>query len=363
MNKTRWMKRVFLAGLVLLIIGGIGFLLTFNKGEMVDSGTTFKQTYELSDKSVNELKLETSHDTNVQFKESTTGKNYVEVSGRYSDGEIEQLKKAKPEDGGKSLTLVTTDQDDWFNFFEFHVYGEQTITVYLTAPNMLKNLKVDGRSADVTIQDGQLVQADLQADSGDLILHSVETEKINIENRSGDTVMTDTKGDAHYSADSGDLEVARHQGNLVAEASSGSIDTDTISGSRLSLSTDSGEISTVNTASKESTYRASSGDIEASGATGKVTANTDSGSIELDGLKENVTAESSSGDLEMTFNQLPAKVEAKSDSGSIELELPSGAEAIFNTKTNSGDIKVPNSVSGATSTITLTTSSGDIEVK
>ncbi|WP_099224610.1 DUF4097 family beta strand repeat-containing protein [Listeria costaricensis] len=363
MNKTRWMKRVFLAGLVLLIIGGIGFLLTFNKGEMVDNGTAFNETYELSDESINELKLETSHDTNIQFKDSTTGKNYIEVSGRYSDGEIEQLKKAKPENGDKSLTLVTTDQGDWFNFFEFHVYGEQTITVYLTAPDMLKDLKVDGRSADVTVQNGQLVQADLQADSGDIALHGLDAEKINIENRSGDTVMTDTKGDTLYSADSGELEVARHEGNLKAAASSGGFDIDTITGSQLSLSTDSGEISTANAASKESSYKTSSGDIEADGATGKVTASTDSGSIELDGLKENVSAESSSGDLDMTFSQLPAKVEAKSDSGAIELELPSGSEAIFNTKTDSGNIKVPNSVSGATSTVTLTTSSGDIEVK
>lgn len=107
-----------------------------------------------------------------------------------------------------------------------------------------------------------------------------------------------------------------------------------------------------------------SGNLTLSNLSGAWHATTDSGTIQADGLTSGqVTAETDSGDVNLAFAEPPAQVMAITDSGRIVIEVPQESYAVA-ARTDSGhkNIRLA-SVPSARRTITLSSDSGDLEVR
>ncbi|WP_088825758.1 MULTISPECIES: DUF4097 family beta strand repeat-containing protein [Listeria] len=361
MRNTKWTWRVFFAGLALLIIGGIGFAFTFN-GNVIEKGEAYNKTFTLTDDKVENITLNTEHDSNIIFKESQNGKNYVEVSGHYTKSEIEQIKTTEVQNDGTTLNLEVKNKEPFVDFMKINIYGKQEITIYLNKEQALKELVVEGNSSDMMVSDGSLQTLKVSASSGEIQLERTNADQISVNNDSGDTRLVDLTGDTNVKASSGEIEAARIDGDLTTETTSGDIDAENVTGSAIKLVSNSGSISADNFSAKQISLETNSGDIEGSQLDGKVHSTSSSGSIELDGLGASASAKTSSGDIELAFNQEPKTVTVDSNSGEVNVTLPAGIKAIYNVRSDSGDIKMPNNSKNASSEINAVTSSGDIKI-
>ncbi|EIA20749.1 DUF4097 family beta strand repeat-containing protein [Listeria fleischmannii] len=362
MKNKNWTWRLFFAGLVLLIIGGIGFAFTFQSGNMFENGEAYSKTFTLTNDTVKNITVDTTHDSNILFKESQNGKNYVEVSGHYSNNEIKQIKSTEVQNDGTTLNLEVKNKGSFFNVMKIYAYGKQNVTIYLNNDSALDELTIHGNSADTLVSDGKVKNLAVSASSGEIQLERMTSNGTKVTNESGDVRLTDLKGSTTVTSSSGEIETTRLKGNLTIESSSGDISTENISGEEIKLANNSGEIQANLLSAKQISFESNSGDIEGSRLDGKVHANSSSGTIDLEDLMNDSSAKTSSGDIDLTFSQAPKTVDATSNSGEVKIELPSGTKAIYNVRSDSGSVKIPNNSKNASSEINAVTSSGDIKV-
>lgn len=159
--------------------------------------------------------------------------------------------------------------------------------------------------------------------------------------------------------------VAVPPGGIAAvEDSSGDMTASGLTG-RLTLQAGSGNVR-VSSLSGKVRISDGSGDVTGSSLTGpELTISDDSGNVTLTGLASpDVTETSQSGNTTLTFASVPARVQVSADSGNVTLVLPPGAAAYRVTARSSDAIpavRVPTN-SSSPHVITVTDQSGNITI-
>lgn len=181
-------------------------------------------------------------------------------------------------DGDKAvLKSAWDDNNSFFSFFGSDVYVDLTVTLPM---NM--RLNVDDGSGDAVISNiHQPVKVD--DGSGDLNIDRVFGD-LKIDDGSGDTRLTDIVGNVTLDDGSGDIFVDKIKGNVAVDDGSGNVKIDGIVGD---IYIDDG-----------------SGDITIKTIAGNVTVNDSSGSIHIDGVEKDVTIEDDSSGTVVIENVL-----------------------------------------------------------
>ncbi|HBJ9443961.1 TPA: DUF4097 domain-containing protein [Listeria monocytogenes] len=351
MRKHHLSKKLFFAGLVLFIIGAIGVALTMNKGNMIEKGEPLTKQWDLSAENINSIAFSSERDVTFEWKESTNGKNYIELKGNYSANDKKAIQKLDPvSEDGTSFNITVPEEEDWYNGFgKIYAYGQQKVTVYLTKDTKLADFKVK-----------KFVSS---TNSGELKVSNLEANTAQMATSSGDLELSNMKANSSVETGSGQTDLTNLTGDLEVNGGSGDVNVTGVKAKKLKIAIDSGDIElTSGTVTDLAVLTTSSGDIDAS-TKGKVQAESNSGAIELAGITNDVTAKTSSGDIDVAFIKQVKNIEINTDSGEVELELPGDFKAIYEASSNSGSIKVPTSDSNTDNRVTVKTSSGDIKIE
>ncbi|EAW0602285.1 DUF4097 domain-containing protein, partial [Listeria monocytogenes] len=144
MHKHHLSKKLFFAGLVLFIIGAIGVAFTMNTGKMIEKGEPLTKQWDLSTENIKKIAFSSERDASIEWKESTTGKNYIELKGNYSANDKKAIQQLEPvSEDGTSFDITVPEEDDWYNGFgKIYAYGKQKVTIYLTKDTKLADLEV-----------------------------------------------------------------------------------------------------------------------------------------------------------------------------------------------------------------------------
>ncbi|UPG76486.1 DUF4097 family beta strand repeat-containing protein [Listeria innocua] len=365
MRKHHLSKKLFFAGLVLFIIGAIGVAITIKSGTMIEKGEPLTKQWDLSAENINTIAFSSERDVLIEWKESTTGKNYIELKGNYSANDKKAIQKLEPvSEDGTSFNITVPEEDDWYNNFgKIYAYGQQKVTVFLTKDTKLADLQVKSHSGDIDVSDFKVKKFVSSTNSGELKVNNLEANSAQMATSSGDLDLSNIKANTSIETGSGKTELTSLTGDLEVNGGSGDVNATGVKAKKLKIAIDSGDIELTNgTVTDLAVLTTSSGDIDAN-TKGKVQAESDSGAIELAGVTNNVTAKTSSGDIDVAFNKQVENIEVNTDSGEVELKLPGDFKAIYETKSNSGSIKAPTSDSNTANRVTVKTSSGDITIE
>ena len=223
-----------------------------------------------------------------------------------------------------TLTVTVNDTRKWYEFISF-LSRAPKITVYLPQSEYA-TLTVKESTGDITVpQDFTFTAVDITVSTGDVRLCASASDAIKIR------------------ATTGDINV----GNLSAA----SLD--------ISLSTGDVTVSHV-TCTGDFSIKVTTGDTELSDVTCKTLTSTGStGDLELEHViaEEKLVIERSTGDVELDDTDA-AEIFIKTDTGDVTGRLLS--EKVFITKTDTGRINVPNSITGGRCEIT--TDTGNIRI-
>lgn len=223
------------------------------------------------------------------------------------------------------LTVDMVDTRKWYDYISIN-FSSPKITVYLPEAEYF-SLKIEENTGDIEIP------------------NEFRFENINISVSTGNVEC--------YASATGDIKIATSTGNICAEK---------ISAASLNASVSTGKVTV-----SESTI---TGDVKVSVSTGKavlsnvacrnVISSGSTGDIFLKNViaTEKFSIERSSGDV--TFESSDAaEIFVETSTGDVEGTFLS--DKVFITKASSGDVKVPESITGGKCKIT--TSSGDISIK
>ncbi|MBC1372522.1 DUF4097 domain-containing protein [Listeria booriae] len=337
-------KKLLIIGVILLVIGGIGMAFTFNSTNVVDRGTAYSREWKLADGDISQIKVLGDEDMQVTFAESTTGKNYVTMSGNLDKNTIKRLDDSVKENQD-SLTINVENKQEWMSFLDFKIYGKQQVTIYLT-------------------KDAKLAQLESNLNSSDLVIKGAVADNVTLTSGSGSIEATDVKAKSTKAKNnSGDIELRGIAGNVDVTNSSGESDVLGMKGDSLSVSSNSGDIEVKQVKVNTAMLKNSSGSIDGEQVEGVVKAENNSGDVDLSDLSDETTVTNSSGETDLSFLDVKANVAVNANSGDVSIEIPSAFDGFLDLRSNSGDIKAPNSKPSSDRVIKVRTSSGNIKVE
>ncbi|MFJ8529340.1 DUF4097 domain-containing protein [Bacillus sp. NPDC094106] len=297
------MKKIVVAALVLLVIGGAGvwgmkvFGMAFNKTEIHKKET-------LAGEKVDEIEIKTSA---VDVEIVTVDSKDVEVllDGEISKELVDKYKFEVKEEKNRLNVKFSKNQ----NSVGWGVGTTADVNLQVKVPKKLyKNVKVTTSSGDFVAKDMETKTAEINTSSGDVsLLQSKVNEK------------------------------------LTAKTSSGAIETDKSEIEVAKLGTSSGEIKVDGLHSKELVATTSSGDIEYNDKS----------------LQGEIECSTSSGDIRMTFAALPEslRVDFEGGSGKADLKVPG---LLYEEKSKNKLIGVKGS---GENKVKVKTSSGDFKLR
>lgn len=229
---------------------------------------------------------------------------------------------------------------------------------------------------------------DIHTASGCVEVDPLTLEQLHISTASGDITMEQAtvENELHAATASGTIELNQLtvRSKLLATSASGDITLSHVRAAQVQATSASGDIALDRVEAEHLQAASSSGDLEAerctvqgdarlssvsgdaswSGDCRSMEASTVSGDLELEGMIETLSFKTGSGDASVTLRgESLLSVSGKTTSGDMEVYLPQGVQANVHCSTRTGDIyNHAGSVPGAPVTVTLSTTSGDIEV-
>lgn len=137
-----------------------------------------------------------------------------------------------------------------------------------------------------------------------------------------------------------------------------------VSTESLNVSTSSGDMELLNVTAKQMELAAHSGDIEMLDVTTEsLNVSTSSGDMDLvDVTAKQMKLDASSGDIDLERCDAEG-FDITTSSGDVNMEIVAGCTYRFETKTNSGDVDVPDGDADSEYLCKIVTSSGDVDVK
>ena len=311
---SKFLKKCLLAGVILLLVGGLVFLVSF-----ASTGFDIRKMSGsvITEGKYTELGKSDSIVLNIQDSDLTV---------RFYDGEkitVDYMNESTERGKLKSEVTVTEENGSL-------VIREKTSWV------MLSIFDFTSTRITVSIPKGREVSIDSNTDNGDVVIQSAEGASLlslSVDTDNGDI---DTRGE---------LSVL---GKLELETDNGDVSLDFVRASSLKVVTDNGEI-----------------DLRGGQIASDARIETDNGDIDIDGIlvAESFSVETDNGDIGGDEGVVDARrITVESDNGDVEMRLAADRAAYTVTvKTSTGMRNIESGGSGDRA-LNIRTSNGDIEI-
>ncbi|MDR4885976.1 DUF4097 family beta strand repeat-containing protein [Fredinandcohnia sp. QZ13] len=300
-------KKVTIVASLLVLIGVIGSAVTYAS---VNKEFAINDIRPIENETINSIQVNVDS-IDVEFiSVASMDEARVELVGT---GVGKTMNDFSVNEDDQTLSIgLQSENKKWFNF----TFYTTDLNLKIFAPEKIyNNIKVNGFSSDVSLQNLQSKTINLTTVDGDVKLENISSEKMNIKTLSGDVKMEEVQG-------------------------------------AIALVTESGDLNVSDAPVQSFNARAFTGDISLENVIGPLTTNT------VD------------GDVFISINEIRHAIYGKTLNGDIKIESekePSNAQ--FEVKTLSGDVILfdkyeRNAKMGeGTALIQLETVSGDVTVK
>lgn len=312
-------KAWLVIGIVLVLVGVLGFsgVMSAQNWDFFafDNTKSEIRTIDINESFAN---ISVHSDTaDVEFKLSDTGRCRVVTA---DNPKIEYIVSVE----NNTLTIKKTDKRNWFERFSLFSKGS-AITVYLPQTGYAA-LTIDDDTGDIRIpKDFTFTGIDITADTGDISCQASVSGQIRLKTDTGHISLTDLAA--------GKLDLSVHTGKVDVSAVTCAED--------LSVSVTTGKTTLTDITCRNLTSGGDTGDITMKNLT----------------AAEQIQIKRSTGDVRFDSCDA-AELVITTDTGDVSGTLLS--DKVFITKSDTGRIDVPESVSGGKCKIT--TDTGDIKI-
>ncbi len=366
-NRINTKKLASILGIIFIVSGLItgalfyaeysqsGFSLdAVESGDKNSNKVDFEESADLQ--GISEISIETSS-SDISLISSDANEVKAHFFGSYfSTNKSYDPRLSVKKDGSRLIIKA----EDSVNGMVLRFSSDLQLNVYIPS-QFTESIKVKSSSGNVESDEFSLKDFTVKTSSGDIEFQTIIAEKAHFDASSGEISFNGRFKELNVNTSSGDIDSDRAEADYAKfESSSGSI--------RFS-----GKFSEVN-------VRSTSGDIMSDNVeTAFFTLKTDSGNVTAAGSLANITAASTSGDITLTTSEKPQTIQITTNSGKTRLKLPDSSGFKLACKTNSGEIKsdfpvtvvttnnknddeLNGTVGDGSGSITITSTSGDINI-
>lgn len=154
----------------------------------------------------------TENDWDIQFKESLDSTCHIEVSGQFSQQQIETINSAKVEKNTFKLDLSDTTKKLFFTFFHLKCFKPYSFVVFLPKDMNPPLLEINTSRGDLNISAVLSASMSIISKTGDIEIQKCDFKKLSIAASSGDVKIAETDiQDCNISTKSGDIIITLPQ--------------------------------------------------------------------------------------------------------------------------------------------------------
>ncbi len=315
------MKLAMIIATVLILIGGIVFSFAMTAhGWDFEKLTTVKyetDTY-VFEEDVENILL-TSNTADITVLPSTDGKTKV-VTYLPKD-EKHTVKVVET-----TLSVETDDGFNWSTFFSIN-FKQPKITIYLPEEEY-GSLNIKSSTSDVKISDGFTFDTVyVKVSTGSVKCYASANETLKIKASTGDVLVKNISAEnIEVTTSTGDIELINIvcSGNIKTKMSTGNADLVSVNCKNLTVNGDTGDVELKNViAAEKFNIETDTGDVEfESSDAAEIYVKTDTGDVEGTLLSEKIfIARSDTGKIRVPETLTGGKCEIKTDTGDIEIKI------------------------------------------
>ncbi|SEQ06598.1 DUF4097 family beta strand repeat-containing protein [Piscibacillus halophilus] len=212
-------KRVKVLAIVLIVVGGIGSLLTYRFYEP----TTLAVTKELEDAHINTIEIDANNEK-VEIIPTTDPTPKVELTGKENEHTKSEL---IVEENDQTLSIQTENKmRKWFNFNFFQL--SRTLTVYLPEKEY-ERLEVDVRNGKIQANDLVIHDVKVTSNNGKVELGNIIADSYDLRTSNGKIDLENLDGELKVKANNGKISLVTEDldRNMDLETHNGKIDIQT----------------------------------------------------------------------------------------------------------------------------------------
>ncbi len=232
------MKKLIYISIVCIVIGLIGFGISFKVFGLSGADSIYKQK-KIDGQTINQISIE-SNSVDVHLLPTSGHEITATVSGKMNKNYLKNVVFEMKKEGDTAKILIKQKEFFVINF------GFNHATLNIKVPKRIYNkLSLHSSSGDIKLdnmraqeleliessgdclinQSDILEKAYLKASSGDLMISKSQAKHFRVISSSGDVVMNNTKGSIESESTSGDIALKNHTitGNVITRASSGDV--------------------------------------------------------------------------------------------------------------------------------------------
>lgn len=212
------MKKLFLMGIVLVVVGLCGLLLTGMRNE----AKTFEEEKIIDTKGINTLVIKVDVGE-VNIIESVREDIFVQYEGNVPTARLQ----FDAERNGNQVEIAAREKRSFFLIPHINFQKRQTLTVEIPKTG-LEKVVVDGDTASVNVNAEHAKEFNITSDTGKITVHKFFGDYMKIRSDVGAVTVKETSGGLDILTDTGKIDVSLRDINkdILLESDVGSIHVD-----------------------------------------------------------------------------------------------------------------------------------------
>lgn len=212
------MKKLFITGLVLLVVGLGGLLLTGFRNET----KTFTEEKIIDTNGINTLDVKVDVGE-INIIESVREDIFVQYEGNVPANRFQFA----VERNGDQVEIVVREKHIFYLIPHINFHKKQTLTVEIPKTGLGK-VSVDGDAASVNVDAEHAKEFNITTDTGKITVHKFDGDYMKVRSDVGAVVVKDASGELDILTDSGKIEISLKEINkdIHLESDVGSIHVD-----------------------------------------------------------------------------------------------------------------------------------------
>lgn len=208
-------KKLSIIGLILLVVGAVGSIITFNS---FNKSVSVDEEKVIQDRAIKSIEIDSDNER-VEVVPSDDSQTIVQLSGRSTENVDEQL---TVDVKGDTLSVQLRDKK-LFNFFNF-IGTDLTLTVYLPE-KAYKLLKVNIDNGTFAANQLEIKAVKARTNNGHIQLENIEAKMVDVESDNGEISLENVTGEINGKVNNGKiyLETNNPDRPIALESDNGSI--------------------------------------------------------------------------------------------------------------------------------------------
>ncbi|MFD1038389.1 DUF4097 domain-containing protein [Virgibacillus byunsanensis] len=189
-------KKIAMVALLLVIIGGVGSIITFNINEPI----AVAEDKEVENTNITAIDIQANNEQ-IEIHSTNDSKASIELTGKTKTGE----ERLSVEENGNTLSIRTEEQKNKLFNFNFWTFSMK-LNIYLPE-KLYDSIQIDNDNGSITAENLDVTEIDAATQNGKINLNNITAENVQMNTNNGKISLSNVDGEIYGKTNNGAISL------------------------------------------------------------------------------------------------------------------------------------------------------------